>query len=193
MPISVKRGWKAPFGVQNYDFYTFWAKKVPYNLRVSKSRSIFASLLNESSPPKEIWKGGRVVDYSGLENRRAERHRGFESLPFRHRAWWTIVHHAFLFYSYFLHVTFIMFIRWPSISYLGKLVSFPGREAPNRLIHSSDVNNFRAEKSQCTYFAIAVYITLPVQYILLGHCSISVPIRVLTSTAKHLKILGHLS
>ena len=29
------------------------------------------------------WKGGRVVDYSGLENRRAERHRGFESLPFR--------------------------------------------------------------------------------------------------------------
>ena len=32
---------------------------------------------------KEVWKGGRVVDYSGLENRRAERHRGFESLPFR--------------------------------------------------------------------------------------------------------------
>ena len=24
-----------------------------------------------------------MVDYSGLENRRAERHRGFESLPFR--------------------------------------------------------------------------------------------------------------
>ena len=34
---------------------------------------------------KEVWKGGRVVDYSGLENRRAERHRGFESLPFRVR------------------------------------------------------------------------------------------------------------
>ena len=34
---------------------------------------------------KEVWKGGRVVDYSGLENRRAERHRGFESLPFRIR------------------------------------------------------------------------------------------------------------
>ena len=32
---------------------------------------------------KKHWKGGRVVDYSGLENRRAERHRGFESLPFR--------------------------------------------------------------------------------------------------------------
>ena len=26
---------------------------------------------------------GRVVDYSGLENRRAERHRGFESLSLR--------------------------------------------------------------------------------------------------------------
>ena len=27
-----------------------------------------------------------MVDYSGLENRRAERHRGFESLPFRREA-----------------------------------------------------------------------------------------------------------
>ena len=31
----------------------------------------------------KYWKGGRVVDYSGLENRRTERYRGFESLPFR--------------------------------------------------------------------------------------------------------------
>ena len=30
-----------------------------------------------------IWRGGRVVDYSGLENRRTERYRGFESLPLR--------------------------------------------------------------------------------------------------------------
>ena len=28
---------------------------------------------------------GRVVDYNGLENRRAERHRGFESLSLRLR------------------------------------------------------------------------------------------------------------
>ena len=28
---------------------------------------------------------GRVVDYSGLENRRAERHRGFESLSLRYQ------------------------------------------------------------------------------------------------------------
>ena len=29
------------------------------------------------------WRDGRVVDYNGLENRRAERHRGFESLSLR--------------------------------------------------------------------------------------------------------------
>lgn len=29
--------------------------------------------------PLQPWRGGRVVDGSGLENRRAERHRGFES------------------------------------------------------------------------------------------------------------------
>ena len=33
-----------------------------------------------------IWRDGRVVDYSGLENRRAERHRGFESLSLRKKA-----------------------------------------------------------------------------------------------------------
>ena len=31
----------------------------------------------------EHWRDGRVVDYNGLENRRAERHRGFESLSLR--------------------------------------------------------------------------------------------------------------
>ena len=30
-----------------------------------------------------LWKDGRVVDCSGLENRRTERYRGFESLSFR--------------------------------------------------------------------------------------------------------------
>ena len=33
--------------------------------------------------PVTTWRGGRVVDGSGLENRRAERHRGFESHPLR--------------------------------------------------------------------------------------------------------------
>ncbi len=30
-------------------------------------------------------RGGRVVDGTGLENRRGATHRGFESLPLRHR------------------------------------------------------------------------------------------------------------
>ena len=30
-----------------------------------------------------VWRDGRVVDYNGLENRRTERYRGFESLSLR--------------------------------------------------------------------------------------------------------------
>ena len=33
--------------------------------------------------PANHWRDGRVVDYSGLENRRTERYRGFESLSLR--------------------------------------------------------------------------------------------------------------
>ena len=32
---------------------------------------------------RSSWKGGRVVDCNGFENRRSESYRGFESLPFR--------------------------------------------------------------------------------------------------------------
>ena len=32
----------------------------------------------------QSWRDGRVVDYNGLENRRTERYRGFESLSLRH-------------------------------------------------------------------------------------------------------------
>ena len=35
------------------------------------------------APAFEHWKDGRVVDYTGLENRRTETCRGFESLSFR--------------------------------------------------------------------------------------------------------------
>ena len=31
------------------------------------------------------WRDGRVVDYNGLENRRTERYRGFESLSLRRK------------------------------------------------------------------------------------------------------------
>ena len=36
-----------------------------------------------SRDTKNLWRGGRVVDCTGLENRRTERYRGFESLPLR--------------------------------------------------------------------------------------------------------------
>ena len=35
---------------------------------------------------KPFWRGGRVVDCTGLENRRTERYRGFESLPLRKKS-----------------------------------------------------------------------------------------------------------
>ena len=31
-----------------------------------------------------LWRGGRVAECTGFENRRGETHRGFESLPLRH-------------------------------------------------------------------------------------------------------------
>ena len=38
---------------------------------------------NRGTPPMEFWRGGRVVDCGGLENRCAARHPGFESLSLR--------------------------------------------------------------------------------------------------------------
>ena len=62
------------------------AQLVEHNL--AKVRVASSSLVFRSKKVLHVrhWKGGRVVDYSGLENRRAERHRGFESLPFRREA-----------------------------------------------------------------------------------------------------------
>ena len=43
----------------------------------------FALAFDQSQFSRTVRKDGRVVEYTGLENRRAERHRGFESLSFR--------------------------------------------------------------------------------------------------------------
>lgn len=64
-------------------FLAYFAKKIAEKFASSEKSRTFASLSKTKPSYKEVWKGGRVVDYSGLENRRAERHRGFESLPFR--------------------------------------------------------------------------------------------------------------
>ena len=45
----------------------------------------FCIAFQRKSPRNEVWRDGRVVDYTGLENRRAERHRGFESLSLRNK------------------------------------------------------------------------------------------------------------
>ena len=71
------------FSVSDIIKKTFWRRKVRRIFADSKKSRTFASLSKTKPSYKEVWKGGRVVDYSGLENRRAERHRGFESLPFR--------------------------------------------------------------------------------------------------------------
>ena len=42
-----------------------------------------ASLLKGSTLTKEFWRGGRVVDCDGLENRCTARYPGFESLSLR--------------------------------------------------------------------------------------------------------------
>ena len=62
---------------------TFGSKKIGEKFVISKINRTFASLLKIKPSQKEVWRDGRVVDYSGLENRRAERHRGFESLSLR--------------------------------------------------------------------------------------------------------------
>ena len=46
----------------------------------------FASLLKGSTLTKEFWRGGRVVDCGGLENRCTARYPGFESLSLRKKS-----------------------------------------------------------------------------------------------------------
>ena len=56
--------------------------KIVCNFAPVKNRNM-RFLARFSSVKSSFRKDGRVVDYTGLENRRAERHRGFESLSFR--------------------------------------------------------------------------------------------------------------
>ena len=87
------------FSVSDIIKKTFWHRKVRRIFVDSKKSRTFASLSKTKPSYKEVWKGGRVVDYSGLENRRAERHRGFESLPFRKLKASVSLTDAFLFSS----------------------------------------------------------------------------------------------
>ena len=55
---------------------TFFTQMLAYY----KILRTFASLLKGSTLTKEFWRGGRVVDCGGLENRCTARYPGFESL-----------------------------------------------------------------------------------------------------------------
>ena len=59
------------FSVSDIIKKTFWHRKVRRIFADSKKSRTFASLSKTKPSYKEVWKGGRVVDYSGLENRRA--------------------------------------------------------------------------------------------------------------------------
>ena len=56
-----------------------WFKLLIYLCNVKRKRPHRLTI-------KNLWRGGRVVDCTGLENRRTERYRGFESLPLRKKS-----------------------------------------------------------------------------------------------------------
>ena len=61
-------------------------KKISEMFADSKIIHTFAPQLRDNGCKANkitYWRDGRVVDYSGLENRRTERYRGFESLSLR--------------------------------------------------------------------------------------------------------------
>ena len=58
-------------------------KKMSKSFAYSKKNNTFASLLRDKALRKKSWRGGRVVDCGGLENRCTARYPGFESLSLR--------------------------------------------------------------------------------------------------------------
>ena len=61
--------------------------------------STFAPAFRQS----RLWRDGRVVDYSSLENCRTERCRGFESLSLRNKCWLSVIYENYAHnYAHFL-------------------------------------------------------------------------------------------
>ena len=113
-----KWAWK----MKKWTFLHFFEKKSRKCLHGSEKVPTFASLLKRNTPT-EHWKGGRVVDYSGLENRRAERHRGFESLPFRR---WRATKVARLFLFIFFTQFFFSLTRTLLVTLISLIVNSCG-------------------------------------------------------------------
>ena len=74
------------FNIKYLDIAIFWKPSIVFfvkTLACLKYLRTFAPLLTKSTSEKKFWRGGRVVDCGGLENRCAARHPGFESLSLR--------------------------------------------------------------------------------------------------------------
>ena len=69
-------------------FATRAQKKTSSFFADKKNNPYFCTDFEKDNPQKESWRGGRVVDCGGLENRCTARYPGFESLSLR-RTYWT--------------------------------------------------------------------------------------------------------
>ena len=68
-------------------FFLKFSKKIPKKIWQFHKKSLPLHRISEITQlkhfKKKFWRDGRVVDCIGLENRRTERYRGFESLSLR--------------------------------------------------------------------------------------------------------------
>ena len=74
------------FNIKYLDIAIFWKPSIVFfvkTLACLKYLRTFAPLLTKSTSEKKFWRGGRVVDCGGLENRCTARYPGFESLSLR--------------------------------------------------------------------------------------------------------------
>ena len=77
------------FNIKYLDIAIFWKPSIVFfvkTLACLKYLRTFAPLLTKSTSEKKFWRGGRVVDCGGLENRCTARYPGFESLSLAERA-----------------------------------------------------------------------------------------------------------
>ena len=69
------------FNIKYLDIAIFWKPSIVFfvkTLACLKYLRTFAPLLTKSTSEKKFWRGGRVVDCGGLENRSEERRVGKE-------------------------------------------------------------------------------------------------------------------
>ena len=88
--ISINMLYFMLFNIKYLDIAIFWKPSIVFfvkTLACLKYLRTFAPLLTKSTSEKKFWRGGRVVDCGGLENRCTARYPGFESLSLRWKVW----------------------------------------------------------------------------------------------------------